>query len=232
MPCTLAIRKSNGPRNGYRCQQISLYCLLHYWRELRDCLLFHYLSFCYLFFLLINSLFIVSFLDACILIFYISSYYFLCLFLFIFSSFFYVFSSVFLFPFYFILYFYLLSITFIYILPFFMVSHFLLFSASLYFPYSFIFLPIVDTYTYTMMSVISYIKLNMTNFCDEYFLNFLSHKIVAANKQGIHSYSLSACYISKTALFSRNRYVGFIVRCFGQFSSYWFGVFFLCRKMK
>jgi len=87
-----------------------------------------------------------------------------------------------------------LPLSFINVLQFFMVSPFVTFSAWLYFLYSFIFLPIVEAHT--MMSDISYIKLNMTNLYYEYFLHFLFHKTVAGNKQGIRRDSLSAFFIS------------------------------------
>jgi hypothetical protein len=54
------------------------------------------------------------------------------------------------------------------------------------------------------MSGISYIKINMKYLCHEYILNFLSHKTLTADKQRIRRDSLSACFISETALFSRN----------------------------
>jgi hypothetical protein len=95
-----------------------------------------------------------------------------------------------------------LPLSFINVLPFFMVSPFVPFSASLYFLHSFIFLPIVDTYT--IMSGVSYNKLHIKSLCHEYFLNFLSHITLAANKQGIHRDYLSACFISETTLFWRN----------------------------
>jgi hypothetical protein len=98
-----------------------------------------------------------------------------------------------------------------------MVSPFVPFSASLYFLYFSIFLPIVDTYT--MMSGISYIKWNLTNLCHEYFLNFLSYKTLAANKQGICRDTLSVCFISETALFSRNLVCRFYSN---MFRSVWF----------
>ena len=56
-------------------------------------------------------------------------------------------------------------------------------------------------------------------FAHESFLNFLSHKTLTANKQRIRRDSLSASFISETALFSRNWYVGFILTYFGQFRS-------------
>jgi len=55
-----------------------------------------------------------------------------------------------------------------------------------------------------MMSGISHIKLNMKNLRHECFLNFPSHKTLAASKQGICRDSLSSCFISETVLFSRN----------------------------